>query len=91
MGILRALCLGGPLLLAGRARSGMVLFGASAMTLLFFPIPVKAYDYRFVIPGLGPLFAAGALAAWGLGPRSKAEAPSYSGRCARATPPARDA
>jgi hypothetical protein len=41
---------------------------------------------RFVIPALGPLFAAGALAAWGLGSRSKAEAPSYSGRCARATP-----
>jgi hypothetical protein len=24
------------------------------------------YDYRFVIPAFGPLFAAGALAAWGL-------------------------
>lgn len=48
-----------------RAR-GELLFAGSALALLFFPIFVKAYDYRFVIPAFGPLFAAGALAAWGL-------------------------
>jgi hypothetical protein len=37
------------------------------MTLLFFPILVEAYDYGFVIPALGPLFAAAALAAGGPG------------------------
>jgi hypothetical protein len=66
MGILLALCLAGPWLLAGRARSGMILFALSALTLLFFPILVKGYDYRFVIPAFAPLLAAGALAAWAL-------------------------
>jgi len=66
MGILLALCLAGPWLLAGRARSGMMLFGISALVLLFFPILVKSYDYRFVIPAFAPLLAAAALAAWGL-------------------------
>ena len=91
MGIVRALCLGGPLLLAGRARSGMVLFGASAMALLFFPILVKAYDYRFVIPALGPLFAAGALAAWGLGVKIKGGSAVVFGPLRSRNPAARDA
>ena len=79
MGILLALCLGGPWLLSGRARSGMLLFGISALALLFFPIFVKGYDYRFVIPAFGPLFAAGALAAWGLVVRIKGETAFVSG------------
>jgi hypothetical protein len=66
MGVLLALCLVGPWLLAGRARSGMILFGLTALALLFFPIFAKGYDYRFVIPAFAPLLAAGALAAWGL-------------------------
>jgi hypothetical protein len=66
MGVLLALCLACPWLLSGRARSGAILFGCSALALLFFPILVKGYDYRFVVPALGPLVAAGALAAWGL-------------------------
>jgi hypothetical protein len=66
MGILLALCLAGPWLLSGRARSGMMLFGISAAALLFVPIFVKAYDYRFVVAAYGPLLAAAALAAWGL-------------------------
>jgi hypothetical protein len=37
------------------------------LVLLFFPILTKSYDYRFVIPAFGPLFAVGALSAWGLG------------------------
>jgi hypothetical protein len=77
MGILLALCLVGPWLLTGRARSGMMLFALSALALLFFPIFVKGYDYRFVIPAFAPLLAAGALAAWGLVVRIKARrAPS---------------
>ena len=73
MGILLALCLAGPWLLAGRTRSGMILFALSAVTLLFFPILVKGYDYRFVIPAFAPLLAAGALAAWGLAVRTNAK------------------
>jgi uncharacterized membrane protein YjdF len=73
MGVLLALCLAGPWLLAGRARSGMILFAASALTLLFFPIFVKGYDYRFVIPAFAPLLAADALAAWGLVVRLRAK------------------
>jgi hypothetical protein len=69
MGVLLALCLAGPWLLTGRPRSGMILFALSALALLFFPILVKGYDYRFVIPAFAPLLAAGALAAWGLAVR----------------------
>jgi Dolichyl-phosphate-mannose-protein mannosyltransferase len=72
MGLLLALCLAGPWLLVGRPRSGMILFALSALALLFFPILVKGYDYRFVIPAFAPLLAAGALAAWGLVVRIKA-------------------
>jgi hypothetical protein len=73
MGLLLALCLAGAWLLSGRARSGMLLFGCSALALLFFPILVKGYDYRFVIAAFGPLAAGGALAAWGLVARVKAK------------------
>jgi hypothetical protein len=66
MGILLALCVAGPWLLSGRARAGMILFAASALVLLFFPILVKSYDYRFAIPAYAPLVAAGALSAWGV-------------------------
>jgi hypothetical protein len=66
MGILLALCLAGPWLLSGRARAGMILFSATALALLFFPIFTKGYDYRFVISAFAPLVAAGSLAAWGL-------------------------
>jgi hypothetical protein len=64
--ILLALCLAGPTVLAGRARAGFTLFASTALVLLFFPIFINGYDYRYVIPAFGPLLAAGALAAWGL-------------------------
>jgi hypothetical protein len=73
MGILLALCLAGPWLLSGPTRAGMILFALSAVTLLFFPILIKGYDYRFVIPAFAPLLGAGALAAWGLAVRIKAK------------------
>jgi hypothetical protein len=79
MGILVSLCLAGPWLLGGRvrriaarARAGMVLFAITALVLLFFPILVNGYDYRFVIPAFAPLVAAGTLAAWGLAARINA-------------------
>jgi hypothetical protein len=53
----------------GRARAGACLFASTALALLFFPILVKGYDYRFVIPAFGPLVAASALSAWGLSVR----------------------
>jgi hypothetical protein len=67
MALLLLLCLGSPWLVPRRARAGAILFGVVALVLLFFPILTKSYDYRFVIPAFGPLFAVGALAAWGLG------------------------
>ncbi len=72
MVILLALCLVGPWLLSGRARAGMVLFAATALALLFFPILTAGYDYRYTIPAFAPLLAAGALAAWGLVVRVRA-------------------
>jgi hypothetical protein len=73
MGVLIALCLAGPWLIGARARelapharSGMILFGLSAFTLILFPILVKGYDYRFLIPAYAPLVAAATLSAWGL-------------------------
>jgi hypothetical protein len=69
MAILLALCLAGPWVLVGRARAGMILFGVTALALLFFPILTNGYDYRYTIPAFGPLVAAGALAAWGLAVR----------------------
>ena len=51
----------------------MARSSATSLVLLFFPIFVKGYDYRFVIPAFGPLLAAGALAAWGLLVRIRAK------------------
>ena len=72
MVILLALCLAGPWLLRGRARAGVVLFGTSAFVLLFVPILTTSYDYRYTTPAFAPLFAAGALASWGLVVRVRA-------------------
>jgi hypothetical protein len=66
MALLLGLCVVGPWVLSGRSRAGMVLFGTTALMLLFLPIVSKGYDYRFVVPAFAPLVAAGALAAWGL-------------------------
>jgi hypothetical protein len=75
MVILLALSLAGPWLAVRGTRAGTTLFAVTALVLLFFPIVTKGYDYRFVIPAFAPLFAAGALAVWGLvvrvGPRAR--------------------
>lgn len=72
MALLLLLCLGSPWLVPRRARAGAILFGVVALVLIFFPIFTKSYDYRFVIPAFGPLFAVGALSAWGIGLRVRA-------------------
>ena len=66
MAILLVLALAGPWLAVSPTRAGAALFAATALTLIFFPIFVKDYDYRFLIPAFAPLLAAGALAVWGL-------------------------
>ncbi|MFL5824242.1 MAG: glycosyltransferase family 39 protein [Solirubrobacteraceae bacterium] len=82
MALLLALCLASPWLVPRPARAGAILFGLVALVLLFFPILTKSYDYRFVIPAFGPLFAVGALSTWGLGRRTRA----WRARRAAATP-----
>jgi hypothetical protein len=42
------------------------LLAVTTIVLVWFPIVSKNYDYRFVIPTFGPLFATAALSAWGL-------------------------
>ncbi len=72
---LLALSFGAPFLLRGRPRSGALLFAATAWLLLFFPILLKGFDYRFVIPAFAPLAAAAALSAWGLAGWVRGERP----------------
>lgn len=66
MALLLGLCLVGPWVLTGRPREGLLLFFATALVLIFFPIIAKSYDYRFVIPAFAPLAAGAALSAWGI-------------------------
>lgn len=67
MAVLLALLVIGPWVVPrGRARAGFCLFALTSIATLVFPILVKAYDYRFMIPAFAPLMAAGSLAGWGL-------------------------
>ena len=63
------------------ARAGTILLVLTAFALLWFPIFTTGYDFRYVIPALGPLFAAAVLGAWGvwfrLRTRSRARQWSY--------------
>ena len=63
---LLALCLAAPWVVVGEARRGARLLAATTLILLLFPLFTKGYDYRFVIPAFGPLFATAVLAAWGI-------------------------
>jgi hypothetical protein len=58
----------------------MILFALTALTLLLFPILVKGYDYRLVIPAFAPLLGAGSLVAWGLALAIKAKIRFRAGR-----------
>ncbi|MHB8491899.1 MAG: hypothetical protein ACYDA6_06780, partial [Solirubrobacteraceae bacterium] len=70
-------------------RAGMILFGVAALLLLFFPILASSYDYRYVIPAIPPLVAAGTLSAWGLALRVR-EAWPRAGRLLGRAPAYRD-
>jgi hypothetical protein len=50
----------------GEARSGARLMAAVGLSILFFPLPTKGYDFRYVVPAVAPLSAAAALGAWGI-------------------------
>ncbi len=76
MGVLLVLCLIAPWALSGGARAGAILFGLTALVLLFFPILSKGYDYRFAMPAYAPLLAAGALSGWGLAVKLGAKVPT---------------
>ena len=85
-GVLLALTLLGPFALgrrvrerAPRLRSGMALFALTALAMLLFPILVKGYDYRFVIPAYAPLVAAATMSAWGLWLRARMRLARRSG------------
>jgi hypothetical protein len=71
MAVLLLLCAVGAWTVPRPARSDVRLLVLIASTLLAFPIIVKGYDYRFVIPALGPLTAAAALSAWSLASRAQ--------------------
>jgi hypothetical protein len=66
MVVLLVLCLSAPWLAVGEARAGARLLTLIVLVLLLFPILSKGYDYRFVIPALGPLYASAALGGHGL-------------------------
>ena len=55
--------LAAPFLLRGRARWGALLLLGVGLALLLVPVATIFYDYRFAIPALGSLAAAGALGA----------------------------
>lgn len=58
-----------PLAAPRGARAVASLTAATAWVLLAFPIVSKGYDFRFVVPTLGPLVAAAALGGWGIAER----------------------
>lgn len=72
MALLLCLVLASPWLAPAGLRAAAVLFGLVGLLLLFAPILTKSYDYRFVMPTLGPMFAVGAISAWGLWLRIRA-------------------
>jgi hypothetical protein len=55
-----------PFAVPSSARAGAALLVLVAFALLWFPIVSAGYNFRFVVPALGPLFGAAALGAWGL-------------------------
>ena len=66
MAIALLLALVAPFAVPTRCRFIALLMAATAFALILFPILTKAYDFRFVIPAVGPLAGAALLGAWGL-------------------------
>jgi hypothetical protein len=55
-----------PWIVRGQARAAARLFALVGFALLIFPLLTKGYDFRFVVPPLGPLSVAAALSGWAL-------------------------
>jgi hypothetical protein len=70
--LLLALALAAPFVAPRRVRAGAILLTLVSFTLIWFPIVSKSYDFRFIVPALGPLAAAAALGGWGCFRRMKA-------------------
>jgi hypothetical protein len=66
-----ALALLAPILARGVARRAAWLFGVTALVLMFGPVFASEYDWRFVIPALGPLSATTAIGGWALFERAR--------------------
>ena len=66
MAVLLLLALLAPVLARGPERAATGLFGVTALVLLVGPIAISEYDWRFVIPALGPLTATSAIGGWEL-------------------------
>lgn len=77
--LLLALCLLAPWSMRGDARSETRLLVATALVLLLFPLFVHGYEYRYVIPLLGPLVAGASLGGWGLAERLRERRASLPG------------
>jgi hypothetical protein len=67
--LLLVLSLLAPWSLRGDARSETRLIVGTALILLLFPLFVRGYEYRFVIPLLGPFVLGASLGGWGLAQR----------------------
>ena len=69
MAVLLVLCLAAPWAVQGEARRTARLLAITTVVLLLFPLFTLGYDYRYVIPAFGPLFATAALGGWGIATR----------------------
>jgi hypothetical protein len=61
-----AAALAGALLLRGRARSGAIFFGLTALLSIALAVATNSYDARYAYPTFGPLAASAALGGWAL-------------------------
>jgi hypothetical protein len=66
MAVLLILLLASPWLAPPPLRTLAILFSLVSLVLLFVPILTHGYDYRYVIPALGPMVAGGGISGWGL-------------------------
>jgi hypothetical protein len=69
MAIFLVLTLAAPFALRGRERRAALLLGGMGLAILVIPVATINYDGRLGIPAYGPLAAAAALGAWGVGSR----------------------
>ncbi|CAA9474504.1 MAG: hypothetical protein AVDCRST_MAG30-357 [uncultured Solirubrobacteraceae bacterium] len=67
MALLIALAAVAPFSVPRAVRRGSVLLSLTALVMLTTPVVTNVYDWRYVIPALGPLAAAAALGGWAVG------------------------